>query len=515
MGKHPSPQRKIGGATDRRDSEGRFQYIGISHSQFDTGLQMGSGLPIGKAVAYKMMQHSKAEGHGERNQMATRAEMSMQLRSDMRKRWLYIVPAVFITYSLACLDRFNYGLGAAGGLAATLHISDAQSALLGSLFFLGYFTLQIPGASYARRKSATRLVFVALISWGTLAALTGVIREFWLLALDRLLLGMAESVVIPATLILLTNWFTRAERSRTNTLLLLGSPVTVLWMSGATGYIIHALGWQMAFILEGAPAVLWAFIWLWLVHDRPQETPWLRDPAKEYLRQELHREQETLPQVPSIRKAFQHPSVILICIQYFFWSAGLYGFVLWLPSMIRRNSSHSIQITGLLGAVPYLLAILFMLLAAHHSDRSLRRKHFIWPFLILAGAALLASSFTIAHMFWLAYGFLIVAGGAMYAGYGPFFALVPDMLPKNVAGEVMALVNSCGALGGFFGIWLVGLLAAYTGNSRAGILFLSVSLILSGLIIAFLRSSAIQCVPNDGLTNPAEGLDSLPEPVSK
>ena len=31
---------------------------------------------------------------------------------------------------------------------------------------------------------------------------------------------------------------------------------------------------------------------------------------------------------------------------------------------------------------------------------------------------------------------LIVAGGAMYAPYGPFFAIVPEMLPKNVAGEV-------------------------------------------------------------------------------
>lgn len=415
------------------------------------------------------------------------AGATVQVRADLRKRWLYIVPAVFITYSLACVDRFNYGIGAAAGLAATLHISKAQSALLGSLFFLGYFMLQIPGASYARRKSATKLIFCLLISWGILAALTGVIREFWLLALDRFLLGMAESAVIPSMLILLTNWFTQRERSRTNTLLLLGSPVTVLWMSAATGYIIHAVGWQMAFILEGLPAVLWAFIWLWLVHDRPQEAPWMGAAATEFLGHELEREQAVLPMVPNIRRAFRYPGVMLICVQYFFWSAGLYGVVLWLPTMIRSGSSRSIQLTGVLGAVPFVLAILLMLVAAHFSDRSLRRKHFIWPFLLLSGVSLLVAYLTIAHSFWLAYSFLIVAGGAMYAGYGPFFALVPDMLPKNVAGEVMALVNSCGGLGGFFGIWFAGLLDAYTGNSRAGMLFLSVSLILSGVIIIFLR----------------------------
>ena len=114
----------------------------------------------------------------------------------------------------------------------------------------------IPGAAYARRRSARRLIFFALVSWGILASLTGVIRNFWLLALDRLLLGAAESFILPAMLILLTNWFTRAERSRTNTILLLGNPVTLIWMSAATGYLIHALGWQMTFIVEGLPAAL-------------------------------------------------------------------------------------------------------------------------------------------------------------------------------------------------------------------------------------------------------------------
>ena len=78
----------------------------------------------------------------------------------MRKRWLYIVPCVFVTYSLAYLDRTNYGFGAAAGLATTLHISNSRSALLGALFFLGYFLFQVPGAAYARRNSATRLVFL-------------------------------------------------------------------------------------------------------------------------------------------------------------------------------------------------------------------------------------------------------------------------------------------------------------------------------------------------------------------
>jgi len=428
--------------------------------------------------------------------------MTRELQRELRKRWLFILPAVFITYSLAYLDRANYGFGAAAGLAATLHISNAQSALLGALFFLGYFLFQIPGASYAQQKSATRITFFALVIWGALAALTGVIRVFWLLALDRLLLGVAESFIFPTMLILLTHWFTRAERSRTITLLMLGNPVTVLWMSAATGFIIHSVGWQMAFILEGAPAVLWAFLWLWLVVDWPRQARWLSAPAKETLARQLEREQEVLPPVAGLWVAFRQPRVILLSVQYFFWSVGVYGFVLWLPTMIRKGSSRSIQMTGLLGAAPYLLAVLLMVVNGHASDRSLRRKRFIWPYLLLSGFALFGSYATAAHSFWLAYAFLILAGGAMYAAYGPFFALIPEMLPSNVCGEVMALVNSFGALGGFFGIWIVGLLEAYTGGSRAGFLFMSAALVVSALLILFLRTP--------GKDDPAAGATVLP-----
>jgi len=427
-------------------------------------------------------------------------ESTLRMRPAMRKRWLYILPTVFVTYSLAYLDRANYGFGAAAGLATTLHISKSRSALLGALFFLGYFLFQIPGASFARRRSARHLVFFALVAWGVLAALTGVIWNFWLLAIDRLLLGVAESFILPAMLILLTNWFTRTERSRTNTLLLLGNPVTVLWMSAVTGYLIHAVGWQMAFVLEGVPSILWGFIWLVVIRDKPQDAPWMDDESRTHLSDQLEREQWILPQVANFKSTLRNPSVIWLCVQYFFWSLGVYGFVLWLPSVIEKGAAMGIGITGLLSGVPYLFAIILMLLVAHFSDRSSRRKRFIWPFLMLAGAALLGSYLTAAHSFWWAYAFLILAGGTMYAPYGPFFAIMPEMLPKNVAGEVTALVNSFGALGAFAGTWFVGLLEAYTGNSRAGFLLMSISLIVSGLIILSLRGSAnnsLAALPED------------------
>ena len=403
-------------------------------------------------------------------------------------RRAFLLPVFFFTYSLAYLDRANYGFGAAAGLAQTLHITEGRSALLGALFFLGYFAFQIPGMLVARRLSATRLVFAALLFWGALAALTGVIRSFAWLAVDRLLLGVAESIIFPAMLLLLTKWFTRAERSRANTILMLGNPVTVLWMSAITGFLIQRFGWQRTFIVEGMPAILWAFVWIWVVRDEPGQARWMEPSAAaaldaEILAQQLPTESKG---VSSLRAVLLRSDVLLLSVQYFCWSLGVYGFVLWLPTIVHRGAALSMGRTGLLSAVPYLVAIALMVIVAQASDRTLKRQEFVWPFLLLAGLAMLGSFLFANHSFALAFVCLILAGGAMYAPYGPFFAIIPERVPREVAGEAFAMINSCGALGGFAGSYLVGLLQAITGSQRAGYLLMSSSLILSAVLLFLL-----------------------------
>lgn len=412
-----------------------------------------------------------------------------KIPADLRRRWLYLMPVVFVTYSLAYLGRSNFGFGAAAGLARSLNITESRAAFLGSVFFLGYFFFQVPAATYAVRRSATRLVFFALISWGILSALTGMLRNYWLLVADRLLLGVAESLIMPSMLVLLTHWFTRTERSRANAILILGNPVTVTWMAAATGYLIHAVGWQMTFVIEGIPSVLFAFVWVAVARDHPRQASWLPEESSAQLASELAREQTSLPQYTNLRAALRVRGVLLLCFQYFCWSFGVYGLVLWIPEMIRSGSTRGIEQVGVLSAAPFLLGVLLMLAVATISDRLQNRKHFVWPFLILSGAGLFCSFATAGSNFWVAYIALIVAGGAMYAPYGPFFAIVPEMLPSTVAGEVMALINTFGALGGFAGTWLVGWLQALTGSARAGYLSMSMALIVAGAITLCLPST--------------------------
>ena len=400
-------------------------------------------------------------------------------------RWYRLIPVAFITYSLAYLDRANFGFAAAGEMARDLNITKATSSLLGALFFLGYFFFQIPGAHYASTKSAKKLIFWSLIAWGSLAMATGLVSNITLLVIIRFMLGVVESAVMPAMLILLARWFTKKERSRANTFLILGNPVTILWMSILSGYLINAAGWRWMFIWEGLPAVIWAFFWWRLVNDKPANATWLSQQEKDDLEAALAAEQQGIKPVKNYAAAFKSRAVILLSLQYAFWSIGVYGFVMWLPSIIKAAPHISMIETGWLSSLPYVFAITGMLLTSYYSDKTLNRKIFVWPLLLVAALSFYCSYLVGTSNFWLSFVLLIIAGAAMYAPYGPFFAIITEMLPANVTAGAIALINSFGALGSFLGAYMVGFLNGATGGFGASYIFMAASLLLSALLTLF------------------------------
>jgi sugar phosphate permease len=394
------------------------------------------------------------------------------------------MPIAFITYSFAYLDRSNYSLGAAGGLAHDLHISSGQAGLLGGLFFIGYFLFQVPAANFAERRSVKQLMFWSLIAWGVFAAAQGVIPWYWLLLVDRFLLGVVEAAVIPAMLVFLTHWFSQRERGRANTILILGNPVTLLWMSIVSGYIIAATSWRWMFIIEGLPAIAWAFAFRALVDDRPSDADWLGDPERQDIEKRLVEEQQDRPRMRQ-RDALKSWNVVVLAIQYALWSIGVYGFVFWLPTIVKSLSGHGIASTGALSAVPYALAVVLMLAVSWVSDRTGARRWFVLPFLVAGAVVFYLSYLEGPGHFVVSFILLVIAGGVMYAPYGPYFAFIPEFLPQNVAGAGMGAINAFGALGGFLGAYIVGALGGGTG---ASFLFLAASLLAAGLLMLIVRA---------------------------
>lgn len=399
-------------------------------------------------------------------------------------RWRRLLPVAFITYSFAYLDRSNYSLGAAGGLKHALHISSTQSGLLGGLFFLGYFLFQVPAGDYAERRSVRSLLFWSLLAWAVFASLQGVLPSFGLLLVDRFLLGVVEAVVLPCMLVFLSHWFTKPERGRADAILILGNPVTLMWMSVISGYLIAATSYKWMFIIEGLPAIGWAFVFRALVADHPADAAWLDDGERGALERALRAEEEHTPQPANRWALLRSPAVLVLSAQYLLWSIGIYGFVFWLPTIVKALSHRGIGSTGALSAIPYAVAVLAMVAGSQLSDHSGRRRRYVWPPLVI-GAGAFFGLFLVGHGgFTVSFVLLIVAAGGMYAPYGPYFAFIPELLPRASAGPAVGLINAFGGLGGFVGTYLVG---AFGGGTPAAFLFLAGCVLASAVLMFFVH----------------------------
>jgi nitrate/nitrite transporter NarK len=159
----------------------------------------------------------------------------------------------------------------------------------------------------------------------------------------------------------------------------------------------------------------------------------------------------------------------------------------WLPTIVKAGSGFGITATGLLSAIPYAFAALAMLADSWGSDRTGRRRVFLWPPLLLGALAFYASYLLGGDHFWWSFLALIVAAAAMYAPYGPYFAFVRDAVPDNVAGAATGLVNAFGGLGAFAGAYVVGWLTG-SGARGAAFLLMAASQLAAALLILAVRT---------------------------
>src|ERR1700687_1932860 len=124
-----------------------------------------------------------------------------------------LIPFLFLLYIIAFLDRINVGFA---GLEMTreLGFSNEVFGFGAGIFFVGYVLLEIPGSILVEVWSARKWIARIMVSWGIIAALTGLIhtaREFYG---ARFLLGVAEAGFLPGVIVYLTHWYRAADRAK-------------------------------------------------------------------------------------------------------------------------------------------------------------------------------------------------------------------------------------------------------------------------------------------------------------
>jgi len=407
-----------------------------------------------------------------------------------QQRWVRLIPVAFIMYTIAYIDRTNISL-ALQYLSRDLHMNSTQAGDAAGVFFWGYIALQIPGGYLASHWSAKRFVAILLVAWGGCAVGCGLVhtgREFWVM---RLLLGVAEGGVWPATLVLLSHWFPRAERARANALWMLCLPAAVIFSSPLSGWILARWNWRVLLIAEGALPFLWLVIWLWFIDDHPRQAGWISREEREYLETTLAGERSELGHTDRepYWRVLLRPQVLVLVAIYLMLTSGNYGYLFWLPTVLASFKTLSTQAVSILFMVPYILTAIGMVLNARHSDLQGERRGHVALGLAVGGVFILASVLESGRSPVLSFALLCIGGTGGYAALGPFWAIPTETLPPRAAGSAMGLINAIGNLGGYFGPLVVGYLNTRTGNFVYAFSVLSGGLLAGAAMTALLHRS--------------------------
>jgi sugar phosphate permease len=245
-------------------------------------------------------------------------------------------------------------------------------------------------------------------------------------------------------------------------------------------------------------------LWLTFADERPVDAQWLSTRERAAVERLLAEEQREIDPVSGYRAAFFDTRVVRLAAMFACFCSASYGLVMWLPGIVAEGAMQRPALTGFLTSLPYVVAIFSMLAVAWASDRTLKRKPFVVASMALGCAAFCVSIVAGRGHFAIAFLGLVVVGSCNYMPTAPLWAWIAEILPQNVVGESMALVNTFGALGGFIGTLSVGLLKDRFHSNTAAFIFQAACFAAAGILAAACpaassrRSLAHNRVPNSG-----------------
>ena len=439
----------------------------------------------------------------------TSAAAELLERATIRKLQLRLIPFLFLLYVVAFVDRINIGF-AALTMNKELGITSQQYGIAAGIFFLGYCLFEVPSNLILHKIGARTWIARILLSWGVVATLTGLVRSVHEIYAVRFLLGLAEAGYFPGIVLYLTYWFPQREQARTLALYLTGYPVTSILGAPISGFILdhaHWLGvasWRWLMILEGVPAIALAFFTHYAMPNRPAEAKFLSAEEKQWLLTELAREeqQKLMQRRHPILEGLTNRRVWHLVAIYFGMMIGGYTMAFWMPLVVKSLSSDfSNTAVGYLVTIPYLTALVAMILVSRSSDRMLERRYHLAASVLAGGEAFVALGTIHSPAVSMALLTLLCVGYC--SSLSPFWALPGEFLTGYSAASGIALVNSVGNLGGFAGPYVVGFISQKSGTLYGGLAFAGVSLLVAATLVLLLPRAARAMVTAEAQTIPS------------
>jgi MFS transporter, ACS family, tartrate transporter len=405
----------------------------------------------------------------------------------VRKLKIRLLPFLVVLFVLAFIDRINLGF-AALTMNQELAISTQQFGFAAGIFFWGYFLFEIPSNLILHKIGARVWIARILITWGAIATLTGFVHSVHQLYVARFALGIAESGYFPGIVLYLGYWFRQREKAQAIALILIGIPLASILGGPISGFILdHArwLGlssWRWLLILEGVPAATLAFLVPFLLPSKPGEAKFLTADEKAWIAEKLEREDRlklaAKKQSISVARTLLNPRVWHVACIGFCHGFASYTFSFWLPQVMKSLfGGRSNTLVGIAVMIPSLLALVAMVVASRHSDRTLERRYHLAILSVLAGIAFLLLGVPRSPLFSVVLFSAVAVGN--YSFLPIFFSLPGEFLTGSSAAAGIALVTSVTNLGGFAGPFTVGLIRQRTGSFYPGLICAGIFFLVS------------------------------------
>lgn len=409
-------------------------------------------------------------------------------KSAYRKIAFRLMPFLMLCYFCAYLDRVNVGF-AKLQMMSDLQFSEAVYGLGAGIFFIGYFLCEVPSNIVLHKVGARRWIARIMITWGILSGCFAFVQTEWQFYTLRFLLGVAEAGLAPGLLLYLTYWFPSYRRARMTVLWFIAIPISGMIGGPLSGLIMDRMsgvhgwfGWQWMFVIEAIPTVVVGLLVLAVLKDSVQEANWLTQDEKNLVKQELAQDNQHKEGHASVKEFIADKRLWLLAGIYFCVVMGQYAITFWLPTLIRNSVISDNWHIGLLTSLPYMCAIVVMILAGRSGDHfQERRWHLIIPMcagaLALTFATLFASNLTLSLIC------LCIAASGVLTASSLFWMLPTNFLGGVSAAAGIAAVNSFANLAGFCSPYLIGWVTTNTGSNAIGMFLITAVLIFGASLV--------------------------------
>jgi len=149
-----------------------------------------------------------------------------------------------------------------------LHLTDSQMGALGGIYFAAVYTiLGIPIARVADKNSRPWVMTISLALWSGFTVISGVAKNYALLAFARAGVGIGEAGCSPTAHSLLADYFPANKRATALAIYSTGISIGTLLGMAIGGIVAEHYGWRSAFLVAGVPGLIFAVLAIFTLRE--------------------------------------------------------------------------------------------------------------------------------------------------------------------------------------------------------------------------------------------------------